>query len=197
MLLLTYSRFGVALAVAAAAGWIVLDRDRVESLVAAALAAAAGAGAFGVALVLPGITKDGQSHAIRVHDGWIFGLVVLALGAVVFGVALALARAETRRPLAPERRRRVERIAALAALLAVFAGIALSAAFAQPDLARVHQSRLQPDLVELTGPARQPQLEQPLALVDGGMERLHEPSARRHRAPAPSSSPTCACASAR
>ena len=129
-LLLTYSRFGVALAVAAAAGWIVLDRDRVESLVAAALAAVAGAGAFGVALALPGITKDGQSHATRVHDGWIFGLVVLALGAVVFGIALALARAETRRPLAPERRRRVERIAALAALLAVFAGIALSAAFA-------------------------------------------------------------------
>ena len=129
-LLLTYSRFGVALAVAAAAGWIVLDRDRVESLVAAALAAVAGAGAFGVALALPGITKDGQSHAIRVHDGWIFGLVVLALGAVVFGIALALARAETRRPLAPERRRRVERIAALAALVAVFAGIALSAAFA-------------------------------------------------------------------
>ncbi len=128
--LLTYSRFGVALAVAAAAGWIVLDRDRVESLVAAALAAVAGAGAFGVALALPGVTKDGQSHATRVHDGWIFGLVVLALGAVVFGMALALARAETRRPLAPERRRRVERIAALAALLAVFAGIALSAAFA-------------------------------------------------------------------
>ena len=129
-LLLTYSRFGVALAVAAAAGWVVLDRDRVESLVAAALAAAAGAGAFGVAYALPGITKDGQSHATRVHDGWVFGLVVLALGAVVFGVALALARAETRRPLAPERRQRVERIAALAAVLAVFAAIALSAAFA-------------------------------------------------------------------
>ena len=129
-LLLTYSRFGVALAVAAAAGWLVLDRDRVESLVAAALAAAAGAAAFGVAYALPGITKDGQSHATRVHDGWVFGLVVLALGAVVFGVALALARAETRRPLAPERRRQVERIAALAAVLAVMAGIALSAAFA-------------------------------------------------------------------
>ena len=127
-LLLTYSRFGVALAVAAAAGWIVLDRDRVESLVAAALAAAAGAGAFGVALVLPGITKDGQSHAIRVHDGWVFGLVLLALGAAVFGVALVLARAETRRPLAPERRARVERIAAIVAVVAVLAGIAASAA---------------------------------------------------------------------
>ena len=128
-LLLTYSRFGVLLAVAAAAGWVVLDRDRVESLVAAALAAAAGAGAFGVAYALPGITKDGQPHATRVHDGWVFGLVVLALGAVVFGAALALARAETRRPLAPGRRRQVERMAALAAVLAVMAAIALSAAF--------------------------------------------------------------------
>ena len=129
-LLLTYSRFGIALAVAAGAGWVALDRDRVESLVAAALAAAAGAGAFGVALALPGITKDGQSHATRVHDGWVFGLVLLGLGALVFGVALALVRAETRRPLARERRQRVERIAALAAVLAVMAGIALSAAFA-------------------------------------------------------------------
>ena len=129
-LLLTYSRFGVALAVAAAAGWVVLDRDRVESLVVAALAAAAGAGAFGVALVLPGITKDGQPHATRVHDGWIFGLALLALGAVVFGVALALAHAEMRRPLAQERRRRLERIAAIVALLAVLAGIAASGAFA-------------------------------------------------------------------
>ena len=128
-LLLTYSRFGVLLAVAAAAGWVLLDRDRVESLVAAALAAAAGAGAFGVAYALPGITKDGQPHATRVHDGWVFGLVVLALGAVVFGAALALARAETRRPLAPGRRRQVERMAALAAVLAVMAAIALSAAF--------------------------------------------------------------------
>ena len=129
-LLLTYSRFGVALAIAAAAGWVVLDRDRVESLVAAALAAAAGAGAFGVAYALPGITKDGQSHATRVHDGWVFGLVIVALGAAAFGAALALARAETRRPLRPERRRQMERIAALAAVLAVMAGIALSAAFA-------------------------------------------------------------------
>jgi O-antigen ligase len=129
-LLLTYSRFGVVLAVAAAAGWVVLDRDRVESLVAAALAAAAGAVAFGVAYALPGITKDGQSHATRVHDGWVFGLAVLGLAVVVFGVALALARAESRRPLAPELRRRVERVAALAAVLAVMAAIAVSAAFA-------------------------------------------------------------------
>jgi O-Antigen ligase len=130
VLLLTYSRFGVALAVAAAAGWVVLDRDRVESLAASALAAAAGAAALGVALALPGLTKDGESHSTRVHDGWIFLLVLLVLGAVVFGVALVLARAETRRPLAPARRARAERIAAIAAIVAVLLGIAASAAFA-------------------------------------------------------------------
>jgi len=129
-LLLTYSRFGVVLAVAAAAGWIALDEDRVESIVASALAAAAGAGAFGVALALPGITKDGQTSSVRVHDGWIFLLVVLGFGAAVGAVAAALARAETRRPLGPERRRRVERAATILALLAVLAGIAASVAFA-------------------------------------------------------------------
>jgi O-Antigen ligase len=128
--LLTYSRFGVALAVAAAAAWVVLESDRVESLVAAAVAAVAGAGAFGVGLALDGITKDGQSHATRVHDGWIFALAVLGLGAVAAGLAYALARAETRRPLTAEHRRRVERIAVIVAAVAVLAGIAASAAFA-------------------------------------------------------------------
>ena len=128
--LLTYSRFGVALAVAAAAAWVVLERDRVESLVASAVAAVAGAGAFGVALALDGITKDGQSHATRVHDGRLFGLALLGLGAAAFLVALVLARAETRRPLSDARRARVERIAVIVALVAVVAGIAASAAFA-------------------------------------------------------------------
>jgi len=129
-LLLTYSRFGVVLAVAAAAGWVVLDENRVESIVASALAAGAGAGAFGIALALPGITKDGQTSPVRVHDGWIFLLVLIGLGAAVAAVAAALARAETRRPLGPERRRRLERTATVVALLAILLGVAASVAFA-------------------------------------------------------------------
>jgi len=128
--LLTYSRFGVALAVAAAAAWVVLDRDRVESLVAVVLCGAAAAAVFGVALALPGITKDGQPHSVRAHDGWIFALVVLAAAAVVAAVAGALARLEQRSPLAAGARRRMERIAAAAALLAVLAGLAVSGAYA-------------------------------------------------------------------
>src|SRR5260221_1744255 len=53
-LLLTYSRFGVLLACLAAAAWVLLERDRLESLTVLALAGGLGAGAFGIALALPG-----------------------------------------------------------------------------------------------------------------------------------------------
>jgi tetratricopeptide (TPR) repeat protein len=125
-LLLTYSRIGVVLACLAAAAWVVLDRDRVESLATVALGGGAGAAVFGLALALPGITKDGRPHSVRVHDGWVLALALAGVGAVVFVVALVLARVEQRRPLSPERRRRAERIAAILALVVVVAGIAAS-----------------------------------------------------------------------
>ncbi len=128
--LLTYSRFGIALAVAAAAGWIVLDGDRVESLFAALLGGGAAAAVFAVALALPGITKDGQARSVRAHDGWVFALDVLAAAAVVAAAAFALARAEGRRPLGEGARRRVERVVAVAALVAVLAGLAVAGAYA-------------------------------------------------------------------
>ncbi|HVP75533.1 MAG TPA: O-antigen ligase family protein [Gaiellaceae bacterium] len=128
--LLTYSRFGVALAVAAAVGWVVLDGDRVESLVGCVLGGGAAAAVFALALALPGITKDGQTRSVRAHDGWIFALEVLAAGAAVAAAAFVLARLEGRRPLGAGVRRRVERIAAVAALLAVLAGLAVSVAYA-------------------------------------------------------------------
>src|SRR5262249_52036715 len=61
--LLTYSRFGIALAVLVAAGWVVLTRDRVESLCAIAVAGAASLAVFGYALTLSGVTSDGVTHA--------------------------------------------------------------------------------------------------------------------------------------
>jgi hypothetical protein len=125
-LLLTYSRIGVVLACLAAAAWVVLDRDRVESLATVALGGGAGAAVFGLALALPGITKDGRPHSVRVHDGWVLALALAGVGAVVFVVALVLARVEQQRPLSPERRRRAERIAAILALVVVVAGIAAS-----------------------------------------------------------------------
>jgi O-antigen ligase/polysaccharide polymerase Wzy-like membrane protein len=125
-LLLTYSRFGVALACLAAAAWVALDRRRVESLAALAVGGGAGAAVFGVALALPGITNDGEARSVRVHDGWIFALVVIAGAALVSLAALALARRE----VPPERRAGIERAAGLAALALALAGLAVSIAFA-------------------------------------------------------------------
>jgi hypothetical protein len=125
-LLLTYSRFGVALACVAAAAWIVLDRNRVESLAAVALGGGIGAAVFGVALGLPGITSDGEPRSVRAHDGWIFALVVLGGAAVVAAAAAAMRRRE----VSPARRVRIERIAGLAALVLAVAGLAVSIVFA-------------------------------------------------------------------
>ena len=83
-LLLTYSRFGVALACLAAAAWVAArPRPRREPRRVSRSAAALGAAAFGIALALPGITSDAQPRSVRAHDGWIFALVVLAGAALV------------------------------------------------------------------------------------------------------------------
>ena len=129
-LLLTYSRTGVALACAAAVAWILLDRDRVESLVALALGGGAGAAVFGVALALPGITKDGQPRSVRVHDGWIFALVLVGAGLLAGAGAVALARLEQRRPLTAGRRSRIERAAGLAGLVVSLAVLVVAVVFA-------------------------------------------------------------------
>jgi|SRR5579884_265737 len=124
--LLTYSRFGVVLACAVALAWILLDRRRVESIAVFALAAGGGVGAFGVALALPGITSDAQPRHVRAHDGWIFALVVLGLAlAVALGAQLLRGRA-----IDDALRARVERAAAIAAVVLAAAGLAVSIAFA-------------------------------------------------------------------
>jgi tetratricopeptide (TPR) repeat protein len=128
--LLTYSRVGVVLALAAAVAWITLERERVEAIAASVLAALVGGGVFGAALALPGITSDGQSHALRAHDGWIFALAVLAGAAAAGGTAFALARAEARRPLTGAARRRIVWAASIAALVLLAAAAAAGAAFA-------------------------------------------------------------------
>ena len=128
--LLSYSRVGIVLAVLGAAAFAVLERDRVETVVAAVLAGGAGAAVFAIALSLPGITKDGQPRSVRAHDGWHFALSVLAGGALVAALAILLARAEARRPLAAVRRRVLERTAAIVALVAVVAGLGVAAVFA-------------------------------------------------------------------
>jgi|SRR5579859_2439987 len=124
--LMTYSRFGIALACLAAAAWTLLERDRVESLVALAIGGGAGGAVFAIGLTLPGISNDGVSHAARSHDGRIFAIAVLAAAALVAGASLLLMRMA---PLAPERRRAIERAAGVAAVAVVVAGLAVSVAY--------------------------------------------------------------------
>jgi O-antigen ligase/polysaccharide polymerase Wzy-like membrane protein len=124
--LLTYSRFGIALAILAAVAWVLVEGDRVESLAAIVLGGGAGAAVFGAALALPGITKDGQARSIRAHDGWIFALVVV--GAAVLVVAAT--RLAAPRRVEADARRRIERIVAIAALALALAGLAVALAFA-------------------------------------------------------------------
>src|SRR5215217_5246624 len=97
-IVLTYSRGGVLVAVAVVVAWIVLSRRWLEAaatLVAAGLPAAA---VVGAALLLPGVTDDGQAHATRVGDGAIFA-VVLLVGAAVAAVAARVPLPEPSRAL--------------------------------------------------------------------------------------------------
>jgi hypothetical protein len=123
-LLLTYSRFGVVLACVAGASWVLLDRSRLESLAVLALSGGVGAAAFGVALVMPGITSDAQSRSTRAHDGWIFALVILAGAGLAFVATRSLLRLE----IPAGRRAGFERAAGIAALALAVTGLAVSIA---------------------------------------------------------------------
>jgi hypothetical protein len=116
--LLTYSRTGVVVGVAAVAAWIVLIRDRLASLAAVAVAAP-----VALAVSLFAFTRSGLEHfqpySARVHDGAWFGVVLVAGAALVASIALAASRREERRPETPERRRVLERRAAVVLGVAV------------------------------------------------------------------------------
>jgi hypothetical protein len=110
---LTFSRGGAVVALAVVVAWAALSRkwvDAAATLVAAGLPAAA---VIGIAFALPGVTNDGQPHAARVHDGWVFAVAAILGAAAAAGLAL-LPR--------PEPTRTARRVAlALAALVAVAA----------------------------------------------------------------------------
>jgi len=119
---LTFSRFGIALAVLAAVAWILLERDRLESLPALAVAVPAAGIVAGIGLALPGIANDGQAHSVRVHDGLVFGVLFVA-GAV--GVAVASSWALARAPDVGRRRRFALQAAAALVLVCIAALAAL------------------------------------------------------------------------
>jgi hypothetical protein len=87
VVVLTYSRVGIVLAVVVALVDLVLDEQRLETVGALAVAWIVGALVAGAGLLLPGVGDDGQSHHVRVHDGLLFGLV-LVVGAAALAWAL-------------------------------------------------------------------------------------------------------------
>jgi O-antigen ligase len=87
VVVLTYSRVGIVLAILAALVYLAFDERRLESIGVLAVAWIAGAWVAGAALLLPGVTDDLQPHSVRVHDGLLFGLA-LVVGAAVVALAL-------------------------------------------------------------------------------------------------------------
>jgi O-Antigen ligase len=96
--LLTFSRVGVVLTVVAAIAWLALDRERLVVVGPLAVAWVAGAVVGGIGLLLPGVSDNGQPHDVRVQDGLLFGLALVAgLAAVVVAMRFVLGRAVDRR----------------------------------------------------------------------------------------------------
>ncbi len=118
VVVLTYSRVGIVLTVVAALVWLALDERRLDAIGPLAVAWIAGAAVAGVALLLPGVSDDGQPHGVRLQDGLVFG-AALVVGAVVVAAALryVVTRAVDRRV-----------VRAAAALLAAVVLAALAAA---------------------------------------------------------------------
>ncbi len=114
---LTYSRAGIAVAALAALAWVVLVRDRLESLAALAVATPLAGLVALWAFSRPALTDDGQPYADRVNDGAWFGV----LSAIAAAIALAAAWVLAGRREPSERQRLVwtRRLAAVAGLVAL------------------------------------------------------------------------------
>jgi hypothetical protein len=96
---LSYSRVGIVLAVAAAIVWLWLARgQRLDAVGPLALAWILGALVAGAALLLPGVTDNGESNRVRLEDGLAFGAVLIVSGVVlVYASRFVLSRAPDRR----------------------------------------------------------------------------------------------------
>ena len=122
VVLLTSSRAGVIGAVLALGLWLWLDRRRLESALVAVGAGGPAAVVAGWAFTRPALVDTGVAHSGRVHDGAIFGvLVVVGAGASVVA-SVWLPR------FAVGRERLFARVLAALAVVAVAAGIGVAAA---------------------------------------------------------------------
>jgi hypothetical protein len=132
-LLLTYSRGGVLAAGAAVVLWLVLGSPRVESAAALLLGGGAGLGVAVWAFSRPGLSSDGQSHSVRVHDGTWFAAVFVLAAVAVAALAYLGSLAEEQRPLTDARRRLVGRVALGVLVVGVTVGLVALVAESKPE----------------------------------------------------------------
>ena len=122
-LLLTFSRGGVAVGIAAVVLWLAIGAPRVESAAALGLALVPTLVVAGWAFSRPGLTKDAEPHSLQVHDGRWFGLALVLGGIGAFAGAFWVSRYERRRPLSPAWRARLGRAGVAAGAAAIVIGI--------------------------------------------------------------------------
>ncbi len=117
VVVLTYSRAGIAVFALAVGGWLVLGRDRLEGLATVLVATPVAALVAVWAFSRPAITDDLQPYADRVNDGAWFGVLLSVGAAAVAGLAYLALRVEV---AAGDRRRYAQVVgAALAAAVAI------------------------------------------------------------------------------
>lgn len=95
-LLLTYSRGGAVVALIAVGVYVAFCGRRLEALAALAIALPPALVVSAWAFSRPGLVDDGQSYDDRLHDGLIFGVILLVVGAVVAAAALVAVAREDR-----------------------------------------------------------------------------------------------------
>ncbi len=118
VVVLTFSRGGIAIAALALGAWLLLGGALVETILALAVAAPVAAAVCAWTFTRPALVDAGHTRVERAHDGWVLGASLLAGAVLTLAVFWWLARWESRRLVSPERRRRLARRA-----LAVAGGI--------------------------------------------------------------------------
>ena len=132
-LLLTYSRGGVLAGGVAVVLWLVLGRPRVESAAALLLGGGAALGVAVWAFSRPGLAEDGQTSAVRAHDGAWFAVVFLLAALAVTAFAYLGSIVEERRPLSDRRRRLVGQAALAVLVVGLVAGVIALAVESKPE----------------------------------------------------------------
>lgn len=124
VVVLSYSRSAVVVAVIAAACWVAFVPRRLSAAAALGLSALGAAVITGWALSKPALTADNQLFAARTSAGHTFGVVVLVCVLALTAAGIGAARWAQRRRLSSAVRRRIGTVLVVGVALLPVAGIA-------------------------------------------------------------------------